>query len=238
VPDQSEATKSKSIFISYAEEDKKTADYLRSALTRAGYQVSTPIEDISPGDRWISNIYASLDAADVVVILISKASESSSWTLLETSAAIAGAERSARKRLIPVVLDKRVHPSGLLASYQWIITSGDPREVADKVLQAIEESPDVVDKARDRQVARESLVLAQETLDRAEDYRKFRVEGWDRSLRLVLVMSLVLVVVSLFIVLGVTRSASTAALASAIGAVLGVFTAAVGYYFGKRNRNA
>lgn len=151
------------VFVSYAKQDESVADYLQNFLNRAGYRTSTFTANIAPGDRWISSISQSLVGADVIVILLSKAALASPWITYEISASIASAETGSGKRVIPVTLGKEITPSGILAQYQWISTSGDPEEVAQRVIQALR-APYEHDKVRERENALRNLAQAGQAL--------------------------------------------------------------------------
>lgn len=220
------------VFISNTKQDEAVADYLQSALNKAGYRASTMTTSVPAGDRWISSITQSLETADVVVILLSRAAMESSWIVYEIGAAVASVEKSSYKRVIPVALDKDLKPSGVLAQYQWIITSGDPNEVADLVLQALRE-PRVTDKARERAEAWRSLAQAQSALDLEQKQMEAATVAWVSRATLFLTIASLLavlaIVVSVVVLTGVSASDATA-IASASAAL---FTGILGYIAGR-----
>jgi hypothetical protein len=225
-------TRHLSVFISYAKQDEKVADSVQNFLNQAGYRASTFTTSVSPGDRWISSISLSLETADAVIILLSRAALESPWVLYEISASIASVERSSYKRVIPVALSKDLAPSGVLAQYQWIITSGDPREVANAVIQALQE-PHAFDKAQERSEARQNLQRVQYFLD-IEKLRwdKQQDQRLARALRIVAV-ALALVLLAIAISVTVLAKPHSAVIATLFAVLPAVATGLVGYFFGR-----
>jgi TIR domain len=220
-----------SIFICYAKQDEAVADYVQHALNQAGYQAATFTTNTTAGDRWISSINLSLATADVVVILLSRAALESPWVLYEISASIASVEKSSHKRVIPVALDKNLTPSGVLAQYQWIVTSGDPQEVASSVVDALRESRDF-DKAQERALARKDLSQVHSILSIEEEAWESKQRVRTRRANFVLLciaaVSVVFVSVSFFFAIG-TSIDRAAAVGVAAPAIAGI----IGYVFGR-----
>lgn len=232
-------TKHLSVFISYAKQDEGIADYVQNSLNRAGYRASTFTTSITPGDRWISSINQSLENVDVVVILLSKAATDSPWVLYEISASIASAERGSGQQVIPVALGRDVHPSGVLAQYQWIITSGEPREVANLIMKALE-VPRRPNKAQEREDAWKNLGVAQTVFD--EELQRWaivKVMRDRRFTRLLLYLSalLGLIFVVAVIYLAASGNASPILVTAAVGGV-SVITGTLGYVFGRAGLGA
>jgi hypothetical protein len=216
-------TKHASVFISFAKPDEAIASYVQNALNKAGYDASTFTTSVTAGDRWISSISLSLEIADAVVILISKAALESHWVLYEVSASIASVEKSSRKRIIPVALSKDLVPSGVLAQYQWVFTSGEPQEVADAVIQALGQ-PLTPDKALER-----SEVLMR--LERVQELMITQVEQWEgrtrernnraaRTLILILILALLVIAIAAIIITK-PNSGITIAVATGAGTLFG-----------------
>jgi len=224
-------TKQISVLISYAKQDEAIADFVQNVLNEAGYHASTFTAGVLAGDRWISSINLSLETADVVVLLLSKAALESPWVLYESSASIASVEKSSNKRIIPVALDKDLAPSGVLSQYQWITTSGDPREVADSVIRALVGSR-TLDKAFERS---ETL----RNLENVEYILKFETATWEaqrkqRNDRALMLLALI----STFAILAVAIAAiiltkpNPNVLAS-IGAIGSIVFGGLGYVVGR-----
>lgn len=96
------------VFISYAREDRATAEKLAHALEAHGWSVWWD-RDILPGKDFTAEISAEIDAARVVVVLWSKSSVASRWVRDE---AHEGLERNA---LVPVLVDGSEPPMGYRA---------------------------------------------------------------------------------------------------------------------------
>jgi hypothetical protein len=220
------------IFISYAKEDERTASAVRDALSRAGYRPSAMTADIPPGGRWIAIIFESLNAADTIVLLLSRSAEKSSWVNYETAAAIAATERSRHKRIIPVALGKNVSPSGLLAPYQWVLTSGNPGEVADAVLKAIEEAS-TVDKDEERESARQSLAQASAISDFLYEATNASSQAWSRLLRLALAFGLSVATIAIIVSFSVTKSPWVISIVSLTSSLGGLVAGTMGFAIGR-----
>jgi hypothetical protein len=220
------------IFISYVKGDEKTAQTLRAALIDAGYYVSTLGTEVTPGERWVAKIYDAISTADIIVLLLSKEAVKSRWVDYESAAAIASVERSSNKRVLPVSLDKSIKPSGLLASYQWIISNGSPSDVAEVVLQAIA-SARPIDKAKERADARQGLEESRSVLDVLRRGQEESYESWTAALRLLMIVTLAFVSMAVIIALVITRNASVSAALSVASGVLGLTFGMVGFFSGR-----
>ena len=88
----------------------------------------------------------------------------SPWIIYEIAASVASAETVSGKRVIPVALGKDVSPSGILAQYQWITTSGNADEVAERIVKALG-APYERDKVRERESALRNLNEAEQALE-------------------------------------------------------------------------
>jgi hypothetical protein len=88
-----------SVFISYSRKDADAAENLRRNLNESAFKAYLDKHDILPGEPWQERLNKLIEAADVVVFLISPDSVSSqvcSWEVNES-------ERQA-KRILPVVI--------------------------------------------------------------------------------------------------------------------------------------
>ena len=223
------------VFVSYAKQDEPVADYLQNFLNRAGYRTSTFTTNITPGDRWISSISQSLAGADVIVILLSKAALESPWIIYEISASVASAETSPGKRVIPVALGRDISPSGILAQYQWINTSGDSEEVAQRVIQALV-APYVHDKALERENALLNLHRAAQALELDEFAWSLKSNNRNASLakRLVLFAIVMLIAIAAAGAFIAAHVRSSEPLFWSVAGIIGsLITTSLGYIFGR-----
>ncbi|HKE96812.1 MAG TPA: SUMF1/EgtB/PvdO family nonheme iron enzyme [Povalibacter sp.] len=94
------------IFLSYASEDRPTADAIRLALEDDGHDVFYDREDLPPGDEFHNRIRTAIERSELVVFLVSpKTLDAGSYTLNE----IAIAEKTfpaPAGHLLPVLLEK------------------------------------------------------------------------------------------------------------------------------------
>lgn len=124
------------IFLSYASEDRPSADAIRLALQGDGHDVFFDREDLPPGGEFHTRIRRGIEESDLVIFLVSpKTLDAGSYTLTEISIA----EKTWPKpdgRILPVLLE-RVKPQDLpayLSSVTFLESSGNiPAEVAGAV---------------------------------------------------------------------------------------------------------
>lgn len=121
------------IFLSYASEDRASADAIRLALQGDGHDVFFDREDLPPGGEFHTRIRRGIEQAELVIFLVSpKALDAGSYTLTE----ITIAEKkwpTPDDRVLPVLLE-RVKTQELptyLRSVTFLETQGNvPAEVA------------------------------------------------------------------------------------------------------------
>ncbi len=124
------------IFLSYASEDRATADAIRLALEGDGHDVFFDRTDLPPGEEFHARIRKGIEKSDLVIFLLSPHTlDAGSYTLTEISIA----ERAWPKpggRVLPVLL-QRVKAEELppyLRSVTFLETPGNvPAEVASAV---------------------------------------------------------------------------------------------------------
>jgi sulfatase modifying factor 1 len=124
------------IFLSYASEDRASADAVRLALQGDGHDVFFDREDLPPGGEFHARIRRGIEESDLVIFLVSpKTLDAGSYTLTEISIA----EKTwptPDDRILPVLLE-RVKTQDLpayLSAVTFIDTPGNiPAEVADAV---------------------------------------------------------------------------------------------------------
>jgi TolB-like protein/Tfp pilus assembly protein PilF len=109
-------------FISYASADKATADSIVAALERAGIGCWIAPRDVLPGVFYADAIVQAINAARVLIVLLSADSVSSQHVLREVERA------SSKKRpLVALRLDRAPLPTGLeyfLSASHWLDASG------------------------------------------------------------------------------------------------------------------
>jgi formylglycine-generating enzyme required for sulfatase activity len=94
------------IFLSYASEDRASADAIRLALEDDGHDVFFDREDLPPGDEFHNRIRSAIEKAQLVIFLVSaRTLDAGSYTLNEI--AIAEKSRPAPAgHVLPVLLEK------------------------------------------------------------------------------------------------------------------------------------
>ncbi len=121
------------IFLSYASEDRATADKIRVALQNDGHDVFFDREDLPPGGEYHARIRRGIEESELLVFLVSpRAVDAGSYTLTELSIA-EKAWPSPDGRVLPVILERvsiRELPAWL-GSVTFLETPGSlPAEVA------------------------------------------------------------------------------------------------------------
>lgn len=113
------------IFISYSRQDEAFARQLATRLTQVGADVWLDVEDIPAGTKWSSAVQQGLDAAQVMVVVISPESMDSSNVEDEWQYFL-----DQRKPVIPVLhrQPERIHFQ--LNRLQWVDFVQQPFEVA------------------------------------------------------------------------------------------------------------
>ncbi len=111
-------TSSGDVFISYASQDKPTADAVCAALESAGVVCWIAPRNVTPGEFYAESIVHAIDSARVVVVVLSQNAAASQHVLREV-------ERASSKRLPLVAFrtDAAPLPAGLgyfLNSSQWL----------------------------------------------------------------------------------------------------------------------
>jgi WD40 repeat protein len=114
------------VFLSYAEENRSTAEQIRNCLRREGFTVWTNTTDIHAGAEFQQVIDRGIEEADNVVYLLSPAAVRSSWCQHELEVAL-----SLNKRIIPVrveAIEQEQIPLGV-RMLQYIDLTHDPQNV-------------------------------------------------------------------------------------------------------------
>src|SRR6202171_5470445 len=106
------------VFISYASADKAVADRVCTALEAAGVSCWIARRNIGPGTDYPAAIVEGVNAARVLVLILSGQAEASPHILTEVGHAFNG-----RKRIIPFRLSSEALPADLeyfLSMTQWL----------------------------------------------------------------------------------------------------------------------
>jgi len=95
----------KTVFLSYASEDKEAALRIATALRQSGIGVWFDDWEIQPGDSLAAHVASTIAAKDVLVILLSRASVGSPWLRQEIMPVLNRDLSSRAITVIPAVLD-------------------------------------------------------------------------------------------------------------------------------------
>ncbi|MFH0980739.1 MAG: toll/interleukin-1 receptor domain-containing protein [Planctomycetota bacterium] len=90
------------VFISYAPQDKKLAEYLSQRLSKKGFEVWRPEEQILPGENWALKYGQALEDSDAMIVLVSPEALRSRGVREEIQYALSSMQYA--DRVIPVVV--------------------------------------------------------------------------------------------------------------------------------------
>src|SRR5207245_11714939 len=76
------------VFLSYADSDMELAKGLASQLSKQGYEVWHPYQNLFPGDNWSLKIGEALKESKAMVVLLSPDSVRSQWVRREIAYAL------------------------------------------------------------------------------------------------------------------------------------------------------
>ena len=109
------------VFISYSRTDKEFASWLHDSLAGRGKDVWIDVEDIPPTATWLDEIFAAMEGAGAVILVLSPDAAASEVCKKEIAHAL-----TLNKRLIPVVC-RAVAPAAVeerIRALQWIDFTG------------------------------------------------------------------------------------------------------------------
>lgn len=104
------------VFLSYAREDKRSAQHLAEALRGESLDVWTD-ESIAVGENWRAQMADALGQADAMVVLLTPQSVASEWVRRDVAYALSS--RRFENRLIPVVIGEEGAP--WLDKAPWVL---------------------------------------------------------------------------------------------------------------------
>src|SRR5688572_26703919 len=104
----------KSVFISYSRREAPFVDVLLDALEDRGIEVWLDYHCLVPGKAWLEQILSGIDAAEVVLLVVSKASMASKNVEFEYMDAL-----KKKKRLLLIIFEAAPLPSAL-QSCEWL----------------------------------------------------------------------------------------------------------------------
>lgn len=105
------------VFVSHSSEDEAFVDLVNDALKVPGIEVLID-SDIQPGEPWEHALNSFVNAADVLLIVVSRHSLISPWVQFECMGFLARVKENPSLDVIPILLDDSPLPE-FLASYQF-----------------------------------------------------------------------------------------------------------------------
>ena len=94
------------IYISYSHKSKEFVRRLSSDLRENEFSVWIDEDIISAGEKWSDKITETIEQSDIVLVVLSKDSLTSSFQSSELAYAIASQRKKLNKKVIPLLLDK------------------------------------------------------------------------------------------------------------------------------------
>jgi hypothetical protein len=227
------------VFVSHAHEDADTVARLREVLAQEGFESTSPLSTVAPGEPWAESIDAAISNADVVLVVQSKAAAKSQWVGFETALAISKAMDFPAKRIVPLFLDEDATSAPFLWRFQGVdMTHEDSWHELISALRNLRTAPE---NARET-VSLDSLATTERALDeysRMMDFEKQRQSRFvqDRETafsRYQRVLTIVAVTIAALGALVLTlfqgdqpAAAGTAAALTAVAALIGATVGAV-----------
>jgi hypothetical protein len=129
-------TETPDVFVSYASQDAAVADAVVAALERQGLKCWIAPRDVMPGEFYAGAIVHAIDAARIIVLVLSENAATSPHVVREV-------ERAASKRhpVISLRIDQAPLPADLeyfLNTSQWLAASGrDAASAMPKLVAAV-----------------------------------------------------------------------------------------------------
>ena len=103
------------IYVSYSHHDRPLVERIVARLEEDGHQVWIDTQSLVPGDNILQKMEQGLEAADVLLVVVSRNSLRSEWVQREFSAIALREISDGQQRIIPVRIDKADVPAYLAA---------------------------------------------------------------------------------------------------------------------------
>ena len=174
------------VFISYPRAESQLADEIVAVLERAGIRTWRDVDDIEPGENWVSSIESAIRNASAFVYLAGQGKHNSQWMMRELETLFRN--RVDQTILIPVV----VGPSGFDAlpdmakQFQGVDLSGNHVDGLRKIVERLkefagEEPAAAIPEKKNKGYA--FISYASEDFDFLLDLKQFLIEAkygyWD-----------------------------------------------------------
>lgn len=143
------------VWITYALEDKDLVQAIKSKLTEAEIETLDIENVILPGDNIVESIYSAISKADIIIIILSKASNEKKWFSTEIGLIISEVRKNRSKKLIPILKDRQAEIPPFINQYQYLdfTDGGDINRLLDILLLSL--------KSRKEHHLDENLIIEQ-----------------------------------------------------------------------------
>lgn len=160
------------VWITFAFEDKEFVERLRKHLREADIEVLDVENEILPGDNIVESIYQAISSADIIFVIISKASEERQWFSTELGLIISEIRKNRHKKIIPILKDRQAQIPPFINQYQYldISESKDAGLQIDKLIATIKTREKRVVEFKDSDTISTELLLTKEDLLKQEKY--------------------------------------------------------------------
>lgn len=128
----------KSAYISYSRRDRGIANEIASMLSMYGVRTFIDIEELSVGSNFAEQLTQRLNAADVVIYIVSEASLNSQWCRREIEYA-----KAKGKTIIPIavtegILNEESYKDSVVSTFLYLVWDRNGREKLLELLQKID----------------------------------------------------------------------------------------------------
>jgi len=123
------------IFISYTANDRNFAKELGAHLSKWGFEVWDPSEQLLPGDNWPLKIGEALEESRAMIVLLSPDSMKSEWVRHEIEYALG--DRNYQGRVFPVVVRPTENIPWILNKFQILRANNNPAEISKRIASAL-----------------------------------------------------------------------------------------------------
>lgn len=112
------------VFISYSHEDKSFVKKLKEYLRQTYLEILDAEQSVLPGDNIVTAINAAINESDLIIVILSKASNDDKLFNLEMGLITSEILGDNHKKIIPIVRDKDVIIPHFINRYQALDLSG------------------------------------------------------------------------------------------------------------------
>lgn len=107
-------------WITHTIEDNEIVDKLKASLSEAQIEYIDVANEIMPGDNIVESIYQAISSADIIFVILSKASNDRQWFSTEIGLIISEIRNNPNKKVIPILVDKHITPPPFINQYQYL----------------------------------------------------------------------------------------------------------------------